>query len=58
MFNALNESAKKAEMALDLLYSVDPSSFMPPLYIEEGLDWLKTTLEELAQPQPAQEVGS
>lgn len=41
MFDALDKSAKKAEMALDLLYSVEPSIFKPPQYIAEGLDWLK-----------------
>ncbi|MCC4262864.1 AAA family ATPase [Oceanimonas baumannii] len=41
MFDALDKGAKKAEMALDLLYSVDPSTFKPPQYIAEGLDWLK-----------------
>ncbi|MBV7264026.1 AAA family ATPase [Photobacterium sp. WH24] len=52
MFEALNKSAKKAEMALDLLYLTDPLTLKPPLYIQEGLDWLKGTLEELAhQPQ-------
>ncbi|HCG6535843.1 TPA: AAA family ATPase [Vibrio parahaemolyticus] len=58
MFNALNKSAKKAEMALDLLYLVDLSTFQPPYYIREGLSWLKTTLEELAHPKSTQEVGS
>lgn len=58
MFKALNKSAKKAEMALDLLYSTDPSTFRMPHYIHEGLSWLKATLEELAQPQLAQEVES
>ncbi|MEQ5810010.1 AAA family ATPase [Alteromonas sp. NFXS44] len=56
MFNALDKSAKKAEMAMDLLYSVDPCTFVPPLYIKEGLDWLKTTLEGLSQPESSQEV--
>jgi predicted ATP-dependent endonuclease of OLD family len=41
MFNALDKNAKKAEMALDLLYSVKPSTLKPPPYIAEGLDWLK-----------------
>jgi predicted ATP-dependent endonuclease of OLD family len=41
MFDALDGSAKKAEMALDLLYSVEPSNLKPPQYISEGLDWLK-----------------
>ncbi|ENM5760224.1 AAA family ATPase [Vibrio mimicus] len=55
MFNALDKSAKKAEMALDLLYSVDPGTFRPPYYIKEGLSWLKTTLEALAHPKSTQE---
>ncbi|MCL1138164.1 ATP-dependent nuclease [Shewanella pneumatophori] len=54
MFKALNKSAKKAEMALDLLYSVEPSTFRPPYYIKEGLSWLKMTLEKLAQPKSTQ----
>lgn len=41
MFDTLDKSAKKAEMALDLLYSVEPSTLKPPQYIAEGLDWLK-----------------
>lgn len=44
MFDALDRSAKKAEMALDLLYSVAPSTFTPPQYISEGLDWLKSEI--------------
>jgi hypothetical protein len=54
MFKALDKSAKKAEMALDLLYLTDPRDLMPPLYIQEGLDWLKAILKELAQPQLTQ----
>ncbi|MBO2902712.1 AAA family ATPase [Aeromonas dhakensis] len=56
MFDALNKSAKKAEMALDLLYSADPIELMPPHYIEEGLLWLKRTLEELSKSPLTQEV--
>ncbi|MDD2841255.1 MAG: AAA family ATPase [Tolumonas sp.] len=44
MFEALDKNAKKAEMALDLLYSVEPSDFKPPQYIEDGLLWLKSKL--------------
>jgi predicted ATP-dependent endonuclease of OLD family len=44
MFNALDKNAKKAEMALELLYTTDPNSLKPPTYIKEGLDWLKTML--------------
>lgn len=58
MFDALSNSAKKAEMALDLLYSADPSTLISPCYIKEGLDWLKATLEELAQPKSTQELSS
>jgi predicted ATP-dependent endonuclease of OLD family len=44
MFDALDKSAKKAEMALDLLYTTEPSLLNPPVYIKEGLDWLNAML--------------
>lgn len=44
MFCALDKNAKKAEMALDLLYSVEPSTFKAPHYIAEGLNWLEKEL--------------
>lgn len=44
MFDALNDNAKKAEMALELLYLVEPESLNPPTYIAEGLDWLKNEI--------------
>lgn len=44
MFIALGKNAKKAEMALELLYTTEPSSLKPPAYIKEGLDWLDTML--------------
>jgi len=44
MFDALGKNAKKAEMALELLYTTDPNSLRPPVYIKEGLDWLNTML--------------
>lgn len=44
MFDALNENAKKAEMALELLYTIEPSQLNPPQYIAEGLNWLTTKL--------------
>lgn len=44
MFNALDSNAKKAEMALELLYTTEPSELNPPQYIEEGLDWLRNKL--------------
>ncbi|MFA0480511.1 AAA family ATPase [Vibrio splendidus] len=57
MFEALGKSAKKAEMALDLLYLVDPSTFRAPYYIHEGLSWLKTNLDGLVQPKSSLEVS-
>ena len=44
MFDALDKNAKKAEMALELLYTTEPNLLKPPVYIKEGLDWLKTML--------------
>ncbi|TSK06616.1 MAG: AAA family ATPase [Geobacter sp.] len=45
MFNALG-NGKKAEMALTLLYSTEPSLLQPPKYIHEGLEWLTARLKE------------
>ena len=44
MFDALDKNAKKAEMALELLYTTEPNLLKPPAYIKEGLDWLNTIL--------------
>ncbi|CZH48026.1 recombination protein F [Legionella pneumophila] len=44
MFDALDKNAKKAEMALELLYTTEPSQLNPPKYIADGLDWLKNKL--------------
>lgn len=38
------KSDQKAEFALDLIYAVDPSKLLIPLYIAEGLEWLQTLL--------------
>lgn len=46
MFDALGKSAKKAEMALELLWETDPKELITPPYIKEGLDWLQTLLIE------------
>lgn len=48
MFDALDSNAKKAEMALDLLYTTEPRELNPPQYIAEGLEWLKDTLDSNA----------
>ena len=44
MFKALSDNSRKAEMALNLLYTSDPSELTPPLYIAEGLAWLEDIL--------------
>ncbi len=44
MFDALSENSKKAEMALELLFTTEPSELEPPQYIAEGLEWLKAQL--------------
>ncbi len=44
MFDALGKNSKKAEMALELLYTTDPSELEPPQYIAEGLEWLNEQL--------------
>ena len=43
MFEAL-KTGKKAEMALELLYTTDPKELNPPAYIVEGLEWLQEKL--------------
>jgi predicted ATP-dependent endonuclease of OLD family len=43
MFDALT-NGKKAEMALELLFTTEPKEITPPEYIAEGLDWLKDKL--------------
>jgi len=45
MFKALDGAAKKAEMALELLFLHEPSELAPPQYIAEGLDWLQNKLK-------------
>ena len=46
MFNELGEGRKKAEMALELLYTTEPEDLKPPKYIEEGMEWLQDQLNE------------
>lgn len=45
MFEALGKNSKKAEMALELLYTTEPSKLEPPLYIKDGLKWLQEQLK-------------
>ena len=49
IFNVLKQSGKKAEMALELLYtedSEDPSKLQLPEYIREGLKWLNNQIKQ------------
>lgn len=39
-----DKNAKKADFALDLIYSKDPTKIVIPQYISEGLAWLETVL--------------
>jgi predicted ATP-dependent endonuclease of OLD family len=56
MFDALGKSAKKAEMALELLYLKDPNELSTPNYISEGLTWLQCKLEIKASSSVKAEV--
>ena len=49
MFEALDKSSKKAEMALELLYTTEPGDLTPPEYIAEGLEWLQEQLKRKHQ---------
>ena len=44
MFKNL-DNARKAEMALELLYRSEPDELVPPKYIADGLKWLEENLE-------------
>lgn len=49
MFEALDKGSKKAEMALELLYTTEPTELIPPRYILEGLEWLQEQLSQKSQ---------
>jgi len=55
LFDALKGS--KAEMALDILYEIDPVNLTPPKYITDGLDWLKKELELSSRDFIAEEIA-
>lgn len=44
MFDALDSSSKKAEFAIELLYSGDVKNIIIPSYINDGLKWLEEKL--------------
>jgi predicted ATP-dependent endonuclease of OLD family len=45
LFDALDKNSKKAEMALELLFTTEPSELTPPQYINDGLAWLQEQLK-------------
>jgi len=55
MFEALSGTSKKAEMALDLLYTSEPGELKPPEYIAEGLQWLEKKLTHQNADYPVQD---
>ena len=48
-FDALGKNSKKAEMALELLFTTEPSELTPPFYISEGLQWMQEKLKSKHQ---------
>ena len=49
LYDALGKNSKKAEMALDLLYTTEPNDLEPPHYIFEGLSWMQNALKHKHQ---------
>ena len=49
LFDALGKNSKKAEMALELLFTTEPSELTPPFYISEGLQWMQEKLKSKHQ---------
>lgn len=57
MFNSLI-SGKKAEMALDLLFTTQPQDLKIPNYIDEGLKWLNEKLSPQFEKKPDQYMST
>jgi len=61
MFEAL-KTGKKAEMALELIYTTDPKELNPPAYIVEGLKWLQEKLDvkrqDFLEPEKSKTGGA
>lgn len=49
LFDAIDKNSKKAEMALELLFTTEPSELTPPQYISEGLNWVEEELKNKHQ---------
>lgn len=45
LYDAIGKNSKKAEMALELLYTTEHSELVPPQYIAEGLIWMQEALK-------------
>ena len=49
LYDALDKNSKKAEMALELLFTTEPKELTPPQYISEGLNWIQEELKSKHQ---------
>ena len=49
LYDALDKNSKKAEMALELLFTTEPSELTPPQYISDGLNWVQEELKNKHQ---------
>ena len=48
MYEALDNNGK-AQMALDVIFDIDPKKLQVPLYISEGLKWLEEELHQASK---------
>ncbi|MFK3866318.1 AAA family ATPase [Pseudoalteromonas rhizosphaerae] len=48
MYEALDNNGK-AQMALDIIFDIDPQKLQVPLYISEGLEWLEQELHKASK---------
>ena len=58
LFDALCKNSKKAEMALELLFTTEPNELTPPKYIADGLDWVQEKLKRKHQDYCILQDGS
>jgi hypothetical protein len=58
LFDALSKNSKKAEMALELLFTTELEELTPPKYIADGLDWVQDQLKNKHQDYCIQQDGS
>lgn len=48
MYEALDNN-EKSQMALDVIFDIDPEKLQIPLYIREGLEWLEKELHQASK---------